>query len=142
MNSPTVELLRGTPRYVLMDKNGRIGPRVALLEEGIECSVIYGFSDKVTYDSYCLQGQQELAPYPLVKGYLSNQVDSSGSCLKLVVIDAVGPHEPYLYASTMKTVLEAIERKAVHVTADYLLKLDELIDVYKVEEASQVKAHC
>lgn len=137
MNSPTIELVHSTPRYVLMDKNGRIGPSVALQTAGIECSAIYGFSDKVTYDRFCLQSQQELSPYPLVKGYLSNQVDSHSSCLKLVVFDAAGPLEPYLYATTMKAVLEVYERKAVHVTADYQLKYDQLIDVYKVVEASQ-----
>ena len=35
-----------TPNYVLMNGNLRIGPNMALLDASIECSAIYGFSDK------------------------------------------------------------------------------------------------
>ena len=42
-----------TPHYVLIDGNLRIGPKVVLLHAGIECSPIYGFSDKGPYDEFC-----------------------------------------------------------------------------------------
>ena len=84
-----------TPNYVLIEGNLPTGPRLVPLAASTECSVIYGFSDKGPYDSFCTNSQQALKPYPLVKGYLRNQMEAPGDSLKLVVIDAAGPSEPY-----------------------------------------------
>ena len=124
-----------TPYYVLMDGNRRIGPNVVQLRAGIECSPIYGFSDKGSYDKFCTNSQQALKPYPLVTGYLRNQIDAPDDSLKLVVLDAAGPSEAYLHAATMEVVLEAHESPTIRLNAGYRLMLDEEDDAYRVEES-------
>jgi hypothetical protein len=99
------------------------------------CSAIYGFSGKGPYERFCANSQLALKPYPLVKGYLRNQIDAPGDSLKLVVIDAASPSEPYLHAATMEAVLEAKENRAAGVNTGYRLILDPKADAYRVEEA-------
>lgn len=125
-----------TPRYVLMDEFHRIGPNVMPSHMGVECSSIYGFSDKVPYDEFCANSGLELRPYPLVARYLQNQIDALGDVLKLVVLDATGPSEPRLCAATMEVLLEALENRAAHVTAGYHLVFDQEADAYRVEEVA------
>ena len=129
---PISAVVADTPNYVLMDGNLRIGPQVVPLDAGMGCSAIYGFSDKGPYDKFCVNSQLALKPYPLVKVYLRNQIDAPGDGLKLVVIDAAGPSEPYLHAATLKAVLEAQETHAAHVTAAYGLTFDEEANAYRV----------
>ena len=131
-----------TPNYVLIDGTLRIGPEVVPLDAGLECSAIYGFSDKGPYDRFCANSQLALKPYPLVKGHLRNQIDAPGDSLKLVVIDAAGPSEPYLHAATFKAVLEAQETHAAHVTAAYRLTFDKEVNAYRVDEQCDVKPSC
>jgi hypothetical protein len=123
-----------TPNYVLIEGNLRIGPKIVPFDAGIECSAIYGFSDKGPYDKFCANSQLALKPYPLVNGYLRSQIDAPDDCLKLVVIDAVGPSEPCLHAATIEAVLEAHETHAAHVTAAYRLTFDEEANAYRVDE--------
>ena len=85
---PLSTVAASTPNYVLIDGNLRIGPKVLPLDAGMGCSAIYGFSEKGAYDRFCANSQLALKPYPLVKGYLRNQIDALGEALKLVVIDA------------------------------------------------------
>jgi hypothetical protein len=136
---PISAVVADTPNYVLMDGNFRIRPKVVRLDAGIECSPIYGFSDKVPYDKFCTNSQQALKPYPLVTGYLRNQIDAPGDSLKLVVIDAAGPTEPYLHAATIEAVLEAQESCAAHVTAAYRLTFDKKANAYRVDEQCDVE---
>ena len=131
-----IAAVAGTPHYVLLDGNRRIGPKVVQSHAKIECSPIYGFSDKGPYDKFCSNSQQELTPYPLVKVYLREQAGAPGDGLKLVVLDAAGPREPYLHAATMEAVLEAQENRTTHVTVAYRLIFDQEADAYRVEEAS------
>ena len=136
---PMSTVAASTPNYVLIDGNLRIGPKVVPLDAGTECSAIYGFSDKGPYDKFCTNSQQALKPYPLVKGYLRNQMDAPGDSLKLVVIDAAGPSEPYLHAATIEAVLEAQESRAAHVTAAYRLTFDEEANAYRVDKQCDVE---
>mgnify|MGYP001822969437 CR=1 FL=1 len=136
---PLRTVAASTPNYVLIDGNLRIGPKVVPLDAGIECSAIYGYSDKGPYDKFCANSQIALKPYPLVQGYLRNQIDASGDNLKLVVIDAAGPREPYLHAATIEAVLEAQERCAAHVTVTYRLTFDEEANAYRVDEEGDVE---
>jgi len=131
-----IAVVTGTPFYVLMDRNQRIGPNISSLLSGIECLPIYGFSDKGPYDKFCANSQLALTPYPLVKGYLQRQTEIRGEGLNLVVVDPVGPREPLLYAATMEAVLEAREHRATHVTVTHQLTFDREADAYRVEEAS------
>lgn len=128
-----------TPNYVLIDGNLRIGPKVLTLDSGRGCSAIYGFSDKGPYDGFCANSRLALKPYPLVKGYLRNQIEAPGDSLKLVVIDAAGPGEPCLHAVTLKAVLEAQETHAAHVTSAYRLTFDEEANAYRVAVDADVE---
>ena len=133
---PMSEVVAGTPCYVLMDGNRRIGPKVLPLHSGIDCSPIYGFSNKDLSDKFCMNSQLPLTPYPLVKVYLRNQATAPGDGLKLVVIDAAGPREPHVRATTMEAVLEAQENRTTHVTVAYRLMFDQEADAYRVEDTS------
>ena len=133
---PQSTVATSTPNYVLIEGNLPTGPRVVPLAASTECSVIYGFSDKGPYDKFCTNSQQAIKPYPLVKGYLRNQMEAPGDSLKLVVIDAAGPSEPNLHAATIEAVLEAQESRAAHVTAAYRLVFEQQAEAYRVEEAS------
>jgi hypothetical protein len=133
---PTSTAIDGTPYYVLMEGNRRIGPEVVQSDATTECSTIYGFSDKGPYDKFCSNSQQELTPYPLVKVYLREQAGAAGGGLKLVVLDAAGPREPCLRAATMKAVLEAQENRTTQVIAAYRLLFDQVADAYRLAEAS------
>lgn len=124
-----------TPYYVLMDGNRRIGPKVAPPHSGDECLPIYGFSDKDPYDTFCMNSQLALKPYPLVKLFLQNQVDVPGEGLKLVVVDAVGPREPCLHAATMEAVLEAQQKRTPEVSVAHRLLFDEEVGAYRLEVA-------
>ena len=145
------EAVVGTPRYVLLDENRRIGPKIHPSDVGVVCLVVYGFSDKGPYDRFCGNSDLALRPYPLVEGYLRNQVGDSdehqvgvsdehqvgvsGGRLKLIVHDADGPRERFLHAATMEAVLEAQENRAAGVNTGYRLILDLKADAYRVKEA-------
>ena len=133
---PMSAVLCATPYYVLMDGSRRIGPKAVPLLSGIECSPIYGFSDKGPYDKFCTNSELALTPYPLVKVYLRSRAGTPGDGLQLVVLDAAGPRDPYLHAATMEAVLEAQENRTTHVTVAYRLIFDQEADAYRVEEAS------
>ena len=133
---PMTAVDASTPNYVLIDGALRLGPKIVSSDAGLECSAIYGFSDKGPYDKFCANSQQSLKPYPLVRGYLRNQIDAPGDRLKLVVIDAASPSDPYLHAATIEAVLEAQESRAAHVTAAYRLVFEQQAEAYRVEEAS------
>ena len=130
---PKTALVALTPYYVLMDGHKRIGPKVIKLQSGIECSLIYGFSDKRLYDTFCVNSERTLIPYPLVKNYLQNQAVEVGNGLKLIVIDADAPSTPCVHAATMEAVLDAQEQRATHVNAAYRLIFDQAADAYSLE---------
>ena len=127
-------LLANTSYYVLLDGARRLGPKLLPLHGGTECVAIYGFSDKQPYDLFCANCDLPLTPYPLVKGYLINQIADSGDTIQLVVVDAAGPQEAQLNAATMDSVLEAMEQDANQVTLSFRLTLDPESQAYRVEE--------
>lgn len=128
----TTHLVADTPYFVLMEENRRIGPKVLQTPGGIECAAFYGFSDKDTYDKYCMNCHLALTPYPLVKAYLRNEAGPRAEGLRLIVLDAAGPREPYLHAATMEAVLEAQENRTAHVNAKYEFRLDSETDAYRL----------
>ena len=133
---PTSEVLAGTPYYVLLDGNRRIGPEVMRSLSGRECAPIYGFSNKGKYDKFCMNCPLALTPYPLVNVYLRNEAGAPCNGLRLVVLDAAGPREHCLHAATMEAVLEAKQNRTAHVSAAYRLTFDREADTYRLEEAS------
>ena len=84
MNAVTANL----PNYVLLDGKQRLGPRLLALPTGPEFVAIHGFSDKQPYDRFCTQCDLLLTPYPLVKGYLKNQIADAGETVLLVLDQA------------------------------------------------------
>ena len=72
----------------------------------------------------------------MVKVYLREQAGAPGDGLKLVVLDAAGPREPYLHAATMEAVLEAQENRTTQVVAAYRLLFDQVVNAYRLAEAS------
>lgn len=128
-------LLANTPCYVLLDGSRRLGPKLMALHGGREYEAIYGFSSKESYDLFCAKSDQPLMPYPLVRGYLKNQIADSGDMVQLVVVDAAGPQYPQVNAATMNSALEAAEQKANQVTLSFRLTLDRESQAYCVEKA-------
>ena len=131
-------LLVETPNYVLLDHSKRIGPELSAMDSGQKCIAVYGFSDKQPYDAFCENSELALTPYPLVKGYLRNRIDVAGDTILIVVIDAAGPDEPILDASTMQLVLEAHEKESPQVSVSYQLTKDEQSTAYRVEKHGSV----
>lgn len=129
-------LLVETPNDVLLDGNQRLGPELLALHSGKMCIAIYGFSGKQSYDSFLEKSDRALTPYPLVKGYLKNQLEVAGDTLLLVVVDAVGPDESHLNAATMQSVLEAREKQSNQVAVTFQLTRDDQSQAYRVEEKS------
>ena len=128
------DLLVETPNDILLDGNNRFGPEVQALHSGNGCTAIYGFSNKEYYDSFCKKSEKALAPYPLVKGYLRNQIKGAGDSLLLVVVDAEGPHESDLNAATMQSVLDAQENRSSRVAVSFRLTRIDQSQAYRVEE--------
>ena len=129
-------LLANTPCDVLLDGSQRLGPKLMAHPGGLEYEAIYGFSSKESYDLFSASSDLPLIPYPLVKGYLKNQIAESGDTVHLVVVDAAGPQESQLNAATMNSVLEAQEQKANQVTVSFRLRLDRKSQAYRVEKTS------
>lgn len=127
----------GTPHYILMDGDLRIGPNVMHSDSGCVCSSIYGFSDMRAYKKFWMNNERGLKPYPLVKGFLRNQNGAQDDALKLVVIDAAGPSEPCIRAATEEAVLEALDNRTTRLTVAYQLIFDQETDAYRVEEACE-----
>lgn len=130
------DLFVNTPRYVLLDGKQRLGPKLLPAHAGTEGMAIYAYSDKPPYDLFCANCKLALTPYPLVKGYLKNQITDSGDAIQLVVVDAAGPNETQLNAATMKSVLEALEQGSQRVTISFHLMLDPVSQAYRIEKAS------
>jgi hypothetical protein len=123
-----------TPSYVLLDGTRRLGPMLLPADSESESRAIYGFSDKPPYDLFCANTELALTPYPLVKGYLRNQIADSDHGIQLVVVDAAGPDDAELFAATMKSVLEAQEQKAERVPISFRLILDQASRGYRIEK--------
>ncbi len=133
---PFSAVLGATPYFVLVCGKRHMGPSVVPLPTGTECPPIYGFSKKDAYDRFCLNSHLALTPYPLVRRHLRNQTSAPDDGLKLVVVDAAGPREPYLQAATVESVLEAHENRMSHVTVAYRLVFNQQAEAYRVEEVS------
>lgn len=129
----TIAAAARTPRYVLMQGNQRIGPRVTPARRDPIRLAFYGFSSASSYHRFCRKSEQALTPYPLVKVYLRMRAAELSDDLKLVILDAAGPRDSLLQAATVEAVLEAHENGTPHVTAEFELHLDREAGAYSVE---------
>lgn len=135
-----------TPNYVLRDDGHAVCPTVAEASAGLIHKLVFGFSDKPFYDEFASKSKLLLMPYPLVKGYLKNQMeaatgdddskqaDANGSLLSLVVVDAPGPSADVIYATTMEAVLVAFDIRARRIVATHLLRFDPKSSSFQLED--------
>ncbi|HUP79910.1 MAG TPA: hypothetical protein VM260_15260 [Pirellula sp.] len=131
--TPTASTL--TPNYVLLNGRIRLAPIVLPLQSGRICTSLYGFSDKIPYDSFRANSKLALTPFPLVKVYLRTLLETGSENLHLVIVDATGPHDPSIRAATMEAVLEAQMAHSSSVLAEYSLTFDASTNAYRVNEA-------
>lgn len=121
------------PRYVLRDGAHPTCPSVSNSSPDNPVTVIFGFSDKPEYDVFLKASSLELTPYPLVKGYLLNQIGMEMSATKLVAVDASSPHQLVFHAATMEAVLESFQLGLDQVAITHQLILDEFSKHYRVQ---------
>jgi hypothetical protein len=127
-----------TPCYMLKSGKQAIYPTIDFDDPVTHCVCVYGFSGKPIYDKFIQTAGQLLTPYPLVQGYLSNQVavvnsaETKGDCLGLVILDATDLAQPVLSAATMATVLLAHQEKAKQVSIEYEFVFDPGTAKYQI----------
>ena len=127
-----------TPCYVLKSGNLPIFPKVVGDDPDADCVCVYGFSNKLVYDQFIKNAAQPLTPYPLVNGYLANQIavigsdDTNGAGLRLVILDATDPAQPVLTAATMAAVLLAQQEKAKQIPVEFELVYDPETNSYRL----------
>jgi hypothetical protein len=130
-----------TPRYVLLIDNEKMGPTVLSGDPDSRCVAIYGFSDKGPYDKFRENGDLSLKPYPLVKGYLRNQLSNDNGneseCLRLVVLDSSSPDERIVHAASMQAVLDSMMNQKPDVPVEYKLSLVKANGVYRLDDTQQ-----
>lgn len=124
--------LANTPRYVLKNGNHSLAPTIH--PDNTKSVCVYGFSAKPIYDQFINDAGELLTPYPLVEGYLSNQIESAGSdgdSLQLVILDACSGTQPVLAAATMEAVLKARQGNENQVSIAYELIFDAETNSYR-----------
>lgn len=130
-----------TPRYLLKSGNQAIFPTINFENPDTNCVCVYGFSDKPIYDKFIESADQLLTPYPLVKGFLVNQIaevnlDGGGAHLAVVILDALGLEDPILSAASMATVLLAQQEKTNQVQAEFSLSFDTNMNEYRFDKGN------
>ncbi|TWU44846.1 hypothetical protein Q31b_00160 [Novipirellula aureliae] len=123
-----------TPRYVLKDGLHPASPIVLLAATDAELTVVFGFSDKPEYDTFLNARSQALTPYPLVRGYLQNQIDLDVDLLRLIVLDASDPEQEVLDAATFENVLAAFQTDSDSVSVTHQLIRDAASQGYRIQE--------
>ena len=125
-----------TPRYVLKEGSHPTCPSIQPASADDHSIVIYGFSDKPEYDAFLSASSLALTPYPLVKGFLTNQIELDSNSLKLIVVDAVSPVERSLYAATFQSILDSFQSGSDRVPVSHQLELDGESSLYQIEASS------
>ena len=138
-----------TPLYVLRHEDKPLRPVISEAAGTLFSNSIFGFSNKPFYDTFTSECDLALMPYPLVKGFLKNQIEASQAALNakdaepfqdgsysqnLVIVDAAGPAAEVVYAVTMSSILEAFESKSKQLLASHLFRFDTKSSSYQMEE--------
>lgn len=122
-----------TPRYVLKDGSHPTCQSVLNSSSDLQTTVIFGFSDKPEYDTFLKASSLALTPYPMVKGFLQNQIALDIDSSKLIVLDAASPRQLVFHAATMQSVLESFQLDSDCVAITHQLILDESSQGYRVQ---------
>ena len=124
-----------TPFFFLLEEGRRLGPAVGQLPSGERISAVYGFSDAGCYERFRSNSVLQTRPYPLVKAYLQTQVSAANGILSLFVLDAKGPDDHVLRASTMQAVLDAHENPGTDVIVTHQLVFNQQTNFYEMEDS-------
>jgi hypothetical protein len=100
------------PLYVLLEANAPIRVQLMALDAEESPQTLYAFSDKKQYDAFTAATTRDLRPYPLVKGYLLNQMAAKSDGVRLVAIDVPAPDVEQINVASIESVLEAFEKKS------------------------------
>lgn len=125
-----------TPRYVLKSGSLPISPAIKIDDQKISC--VYGFSDKMIFDQFIESATKPLTPYPLVKGYLSNQIEAAdaeqtnGRHLQIMILDATNERQAVVAAASMASVLLAMQEQEKQVSIEYELIIDSQTNRYRL----------
>ncbi len=122
-----------TPRYVLKDGSRPTSPSILQTSSEAQSTVIFGFSDKPQYDVFLKASSLALTPYPLVKGFLQNQIAADIGSLKLIVLDAASSQQRILLAATFQSVLESFQLNSESVAVSHRLVLEESSPAYRIQ---------
>ena len=125
-----------TPFYVVRSGVLPFYPKISFDDPETNCVCVYGFSDKPIYDKFISSTDQPLTPYPLVNGYLVNQIEdaakakSSAACQRLVILDATDVAQETLSVATMAAVLKAQQEKNPQTPIEFELPFDSSTSSY------------
>lgn len=123
-----------TPRYLLKDGSHPTCPSLLQASPDDHSSVIFGFSDKPKYDAFSSASSLALKPYPLVQGFLKDQIDQNVGSLSLVVLDAVSSEQQCLYAATSQSVMESFQAESDSVAVSHRLSKAGSSPDYRIEK--------
>ena len=132
-----------TPKYVLKSGGQPLCAMLNLDDPKTSCKCVYGFSDKAIYDQFIQNAKQPLTPYPLVPGYLANQIAEAelagmdGVRTGLVILDATDPAQPVVSAATMAAVLDTQQQQAKQVSIELELSFDAAAGSYLKHDSKQ-----
>ncbi len=107
-----IDNLAPLPLYVLLEENAPIRVQLVALDAKESPQTIYAFSDKKQYDAFTAATTRDLRPYPLVKGYLRNQLTTIDDGVRFVAIDAPAPNLEQLNVASIESVIDAFEKKS------------------------------
>ena len=132
-----------TPKYVLKSGKQPIHPTINFDDPESNCICVYGFSDKPIYDQFIKNSKQLLTPYPLVEGFLANQIAELDTAAEdrfsigLVIMDAVDPNQPVVSAATMAAVLDARKAALKKVPVEFEFHFDSETGSYHNRDSKQ-----
>ena len=119
-----------TPKYVLRSENQPFSSTLNSGDSKTSCNCVYGFSEKSIFDTFNKNTEQTLVPYPLVIGYLVNQIAEAKSAGKtgvdigLMILDATAPTQATVSTATLVSILAAQEAKEKEVAIESKLVFD------------------
>lgn len=123
-----------TPKYVLHENRQPIGAKSSLGSPGRDCLAMYGFSDKLAFDTFIAGSQRDLRPYPLMKSYLKRILDEEPGKTHLLIIDAADPEDAIVESATLEAVLLARQEGRLYLSIEFHLAFSPATRTYELVE--------
>ncbi len=121
-----------TPHYLLLGSNGPVGPDIMQSAPAADQFVVYGFSSRQQYDRFTVAGHAVLRPYPLLNGHLTKPSDYTGNRITLIAIDADGPEELEVRATSAESLVQALASGIDQVAVEFHLVASHRGGVYQI----------